>query len=343
MKILVLNPKWKPLAKVRELARNVPGLYMMAFDKPVKYDKGISRVIYIGSSTRIRERLRQHYNNMKSHFIGYVTEGDMEKVFSCFFEVEVESQEEVLTIEQMAFEEFVKKFGVMPIGNWVPGATDLIEEMLLDEQTEETKSYVEHVEDNSGEYALTFDEIAEKYDLEYQRDEWSPRIMFYPKGTFTKWEERKKEREIEKLTKITMLHIICWNKDKVLSVLKIAMGLNEDKTKKLKATRRFLSDTSEVSNPHTWGEVAIVLARYLTGTWFPENRTFVEIKHKGELLGKAIIKKSGFYGSDIANFPQRNSPRPSWQGVTLREKDFKERLERIFRNALADCMINRTV
>jgi hypothetical protein len=347
MKILVLNPKWKPLAKVRELARNVPGLYMMAFDKPVKYDKGISRVIYIGSSIRIRERLRQHYDNMKSHFIGYVTDGDMEKVFSCFFEVEVESQEEVLTIEQMAFEEFVKKFGVMPIGNWVPGATDLIEEMLLDEQTEETKSYVEHVEDDSGEYALTFDEIAEKYDLEYERDEWSPRIMFYPKGTFAEWEKRKKrqekEHEIEMLTKIRMHNIICWNNDKVLSVLKIAMSLKEDKTKKLKATRRFLSDTSEVPKPHTWGEVAIVLARYLTGTWFPDNRTFVEIKHKGELLGKAIIKKSGSYGSDIANFPQRDSSRPSWQGVALREKDFKERLERTFRNALADFMINRTV
>ena len=49
------------------------------------------------------------------------------------------------------------------------------------------------MENDSGEYALTFDEIAEKYDLEYQRDEWDPRIMFYPKGTFKKWEEAKIE------------------------------------------------------------------------------------------------------------------------------------------------------
>lgn len=347
MKTLVLNPKWEPLEKVRDLAPNVPGFYMMAFDKPVKYDKGITRIIYIGSSIRIRERLRRHYNNMKSGFISYVTKGDMGKVFSCFFWVKVESQDEVLTVEQMVIDEFIKKFGVQPLGNYNPKTTDLIGEILLGEQDEEAKSYVEHVEDDSGEHALTFDEIAEKYDLEYKRDEWSPRILFYPKGTFAEREKRKKrqekEQEIEMLTKIRMNHIICWNKDKVLSVLKTAMSLKEDKTKKLKATRRFLSDTSEAPKPYTWGEVAIVLARHLTGTYFPENRTFVEIKHKGELLGKAILKKSGSYGNDIANFPQRNSPRPSWSGVALMEKEFKERLERIFRNALADYMINRTV
>lgn len=385
MKILVLNPKWEPLAKVKDLAPNVPGFYMMAFDKPVKYDKGITRIIYIGSSIRIRERLRRHYNNMESHFIVYVTKGDMEKVFSCFFEVEVASQEEVLTVEQMVIDEFIKKFGVQPLGNWNPKTTDLIGEILLGEQNEEAKSYVEHVEDDSGEHALTFDEIAEKYDLEYERDEWSPRILFFPKGTLAKIQKRKKEGEIEKLTKIRMQHIGCWDKDKVLSLLKIAMILKEDKTKKLKATRRFLSDTSEVPKPHTWGEVAIVLARYLTGTWFPENRTFVEIKHKKKLIGKARIRKSGCEGEDIANVPQRNLPRPSWwdwleqfididknaekmaweyhdkgkelpknaigeivesddylsfrlfdQVVAQREKDFKKRPEKMFKNALAE-------
>jgi hypothetical protein len=109
-----------------------------------------------------------------------------------------------------------------------------------------------------------------------------------------------------------MHHISCWDKDKVLGILKIAMGLKEDKTKKLKVTRRYLSDTPEVPKPYTWGEVAIILARYLAGTWFPENRIFVEIKYKNELLGKARIRISGCEGNDISNVPQRNSPRPLW-------------------------------
>ena len=46
MKTLVLDPKWEPLAKVRDLAPNVPGFYMMAFDKPVKYDKGVPCNLY---------------------------------------------------------------------------------------------------------------------------------------------------------------------------------------------------------------------------------------------------------------------------------------------------------
>ena len=127
MKTLVLNPKWEPLAKVIDLAPNAPGFYMMAFDKPVKYDKGISRVIYIGSSIRLKERLRSHYNNMKVHFINYVTSGDIGKVFSCFFEVEVAFQDEVLTVEQLAFDEFAKKFGVQPLVNWFPTKTTLVE------------------------------------------------------------------------------------------------------------------------------------------------------------------------------------------------------------------------
>jgi len=44
IKPFVMKPKWEPLEKVRDSAQNVPGIYMMAFDKPVKYDKGISRV-----------------------------------------------------------------------------------------------------------------------------------------------------------------------------------------------------------------------------------------------------------------------------------------------------------
>jgi hypothetical protein len=385
MKTLVLNPKWEPLEKLKDLAPNETGFYMMAFDKPIKYDRGISRVIYIGSSIRLKERLRSHYNNMKSHFINDVTGGDIGKVFSCFFVIKVGSQDQVLTVEQMVIDGFIKKFGVQPLGNNMPKTTALVGEILLGEQREETKSYVEHVEDDSGEHALTFDEIAEKYDLEYERDEWSPRMMFHPKGTLAIWQKRKKEGEIWKLTNIGMQHIGHWNKDKVLSLLGIAMSLKEDKTKKLKVTRRFISDTSEVPKPHTWGEIAIVLARYHAGTWFPENRTSVQIKHQGELIGKAIIRKSGCDGVDIANIPQRSTPRASWwewleqfvdidkkaekmawechrKGKELpknaigrivehedflsfqlfdrvdvqRRKDFKERPEKIFRNAWAE-------
>lgn len=377
MKTLVLNPKWKLLAKVRDLAPNVPGLYMMAFDKPVNYDKGTSRVIYIGSSLSIRERLRSHYNNMKVYFIDFVTKGDMGKVFSCFFQVEVASQDELLTIEQMAFDEFAKKFGVQPLGNWMPKTTDLIGEILLGEKSEDAKSFVEHVEDDSREHALTFDEIAEKYDLEYERDEWSPRIMFHPKGTFKRWEEI----DIEFLKKIRWDHIVCWDKSKYEQLIKIANLLQEDKKKKLK-TRRFESLTDKVPEPHTWGEVTVALARMIAGTWYPENRILVEIRHKGNVLGKASIKKSGCTGRDTTIRPQRSDRRPYWNSliyeinekaeeearklykegkasspnaigrivdagdylefrlfdrvVAQREKDFKERPEKIFRDALAE-------
>lgn len=308
----IFHLKWIPLANGKDIAPNIPGIYMLAFDKPIKYDKGISRVTYIGSSIRLKERLRSQYRKIQSGFLIDVTKGDMSKIFSCFFEVEVESREEILTVEQLVLDEFVNKFGVQPLGNWFPKTTDLLGEILIGEQIKKPKEYLSFMEDYSLEPALTFDAIADNYELEYKRDELSPRIMFYPKGTFAKFKIRKKERELRKLTEISMNHIPCWDKDKILSLLKIAMILKEDKTKKLRSTRRFLSDTFDIPKPHTWGEVAIVLARHLAGTWYPKKRMFVEIKFNSQLLGKAIIRKSGCVGSDIANIPQRNSTRRFW-------------------------------
>ena len=308
------------MEKARELALNKPGLYMFAFDKPVKYDNGISRIVRIGSSVTIRNRLRQHYNELKVHFlkssINYflksVAKGKTENVFCCFQYFEVESQDELLKIEQSAFDSFVIKCGSIPLGNYMPKTSGIMTvEVSLKAFLEINKQKVlfKFKEDFSGQHPLTFDEISEIYNLEYERDEWSPRVLFCPKGTFEKWEKREKEREIAKFTHISWGHILCWGKDKFIDLIKIAKNLEEEKTKKLKITRRFQSNTSKTPRPHTWGEVAVALAWYLAGALFSENRLQVEIKHKNELLGRSHIWKSGCHGDDIANIPQQNKSR----------------------------------
>jgi len=309
---LTMEPKWIPLETARELALNNPGLYLFAFDKPVKYDNGISRIVYIGSGVKLRNRLRQHYNNFKPYFFQYVTKGDMEKVFCCFQYFEVESQDELLEIEQSAFDSFVIKCGSIPLSNWTPKTSGIMTvEVSLEAFLEinKPKLLFKFEEDFSRQHPLTFDEISKIYNLEYKRDEWSPRVLFYPKGTFEKWEKSAKEREIAKYTHMGWYHINCWEKDKFIDLLKIAQNLEEDKTKQLKITRRFQSNTPKTPRPYTWGEVAVALARYLAGAWFPENRLRVEIKHKNELLGRSHIWKSGCHGDDIANIPQQNKRR----------------------------------
>ena len=47
---IILNPIWAPLKEVVEHAPTSPGIYFMAFNRPIKYYKGISRIIYIGSA-----------------------------------------------------------------------------------------------------------------------------------------------------------------------------------------------------------------------------------------------------------------------------------------------------
>jgi len=309
---LLIEPKWIPLKKARDISLNKPGIYMFAFDKPVKYDNEASRIVYIGSGIKLKNRLRQHYSNLKPYFLKVVTKGEKEKVFCCFQYFEVESQNELLEIEQSAFDSFVIKCGSIPLGNTMDKTSGLMVEISVEAFLEKNrpKLLFKFKENLSEQHPLTFDEISEIYDLEYERDEWSPRIMFHPKGTLEKWEKRKKEwEEVGKYTHIGWNHIICWGKNKFIELLRIAKNLKEDKTKKIKVTRRFQSNTSQTPRPHTWGEVAVALARYLSGTWFYENTLRVEIKHKKELLGRSLIRKSGCNGNDIANIPQINKVR----------------------------------
>jgi len=312
MQELLIEPKWIPLKKARDTAINKPGIYMFAFDKPVKYDNEASRIVYIGSGVKLKNRLSQHYNDFKPYFLKYVTKGDMEEVFCCFQYFEVESQDELLEIEQSFLDSFVIKCGSIPLSNWMPKTSGIMSVEVPAKaflETNKLNLLFKFKENLSGQHPLTFDEISEIYDLEYERDEWSPRIMFHQKGTFEKWEKRKKEWEVEKYTHIRWNNIICWEKNKFIELLRIAKNLKEDKTKKLKVTRRFQSNTSQTPRPHTWGEVAVALARYLSGTWFYKNTLRVEIKHKKELLGRSIIRKSGCNGNDIANIPQINKVR----------------------------------
>ena len=313
MQELLIEPKWISLNNAREIALNKPGIYMFAFDKPVKYDNEASRIVYIGSGIKLRNRLRQHYNNLKPYFLNVVTKGEKEKVFCCFQYFEVESHNELLEIEQSAFDSFVIKCGSIPLGNTMDKTSGCMVEISVEtffSETNRPKLLFKFNEILSGQHPLTFDEISEIYDLEYERDEWSPRIMFHPKGTRKKWDKRKKEwEEVGKYTDIRWNHILCWKKNKFIELLRIVKNLKEDKTKKLKITRRFQSSTPKTPEPHTWGEVAIALARYLSGTWFPINKLRVEIKYKNEMLGRSLIKKSGCNGNDIANIPQRNKIR----------------------------------
>jgi hypothetical protein len=282
MRELLIKPKWAPLVEAKENALNKPGIYMFAFDKPVKYDNEASRIVYIGSGVKLKNRLRQHYNDFKPYFFKYVTKGDMEEVFCCFQYFEIESQDELLEIEQSFLDSFVIKYGSIPLSNWMPKTSGIMAIEVSVEAflgTNKPNLPFKFKENLSGQHSLTFDEISEIYNLEYKRDEWYPRILFYPKGTFEKWDKRKKEwEEVGKYTHIEWNHILCWKKNKFIELLKIVQNLKEDKTKKLKITRRFQSSTSKTPEPHTWGEVAIALARYLSGTWFPKNKLRVEIK-----------------------------------------------------------------
>jgi hypothetical protein len=310
IKKIILNPQWIPLDEIVKHAPAIPGIYLMAFDKPIKYDKGISRIIYIGSGIDLRKRLQQHRKDSNIYLFQYM-QNKKDNLNAFFYPFkEANNQGEILEIEQDAFSSFINKFGVYPIGNWLP-PDGYLGTLSLDgnNKYEYFKYYVVHVEDQSGVKPLTYDDLATEYGLEYVKE--YDRVEFRPKGFSEKAKKRQRHRNIEKFSTISMSNIACWDLHKHEALIKIAKTLIEDRNKKIK-TRRFKAPTSKVPRPHTWGEVAVILARILTDSWYPEQKLFVEIYHNKKLLGKGRVSESGGRGWDKSDLPQRNSQRPVW-------------------------------
>ena len=201
MEKIIFDPKWIPLVEIIEKAPAVSGIYMLAFDKPIKYDKGVSRIIYIGSSINLRKRLQQH-NKDPNVYLFQNIQDPKENLYAFFYPFfEVRDQKEVLEIEQDAFSSFINKFGVYPICNWQP-PTGYLGSISINSNIkyEYFKIHICHVEDQSNIRALTYDDIAKKYDITYEQS--YDRVQFR-----TRWfpEEAKKgkhDRYIKSLSNI---------------------------------------------------------------------------------------------------------------------------------------------
>jgi hypothetical protein len=284
----------------------------MAFDKPIKYDKGISRIIYIGSAINLRRRLQQHNKDSNIYLLQYME--DQKNNLRSFWHPfdKIKDKDEIIEIEQDVFSSFINKFGAWPLGNWLP-PDEYLGTLSLDGNIgyEYSEYQIIFVEDKPDVKPLTYDDLAREYGLEYKKT--FDRIVFRPKGFSEESKKRKYDLNIKKFSTIFMDNVACWDLEKHKELIKIAKTLIEDKNKKIKA-RRFKAADSRIPRPHTWGEVAVVLARMLVGSWYPEQRLFVEIYHNKNLLGKGRVSDSGGHGWDISDLPQRNSRRPYWLG-----------------------------
>jgi len=120
------------------------------------------------------------------------------------------------------------------------------------------------------------------------------------------------DEEQQRLLGLALIHdvnLAAWSADKMTAVVELCNALTPKRTR-AKTVRPYEAPFREVPKPHTWGEVALIQARAISGTWHPEKQVWVKVMYGSELLGEGKLLTDHYRGEDKLDLPQRQTERP---------------------------------
>ncbi len=346
--ILSFEPEWIPLDKRRGLSPDVPGIYAIGFAPGVKYANGNSKVIYVGSSNRIRRRLATHARRSHSEWIQRMVDQNHDKLLVCWWTLPGLPDRWLRGLECTTLEEFDICFGDYPICNQaLPDST----------AWEKCDGLIEINFASEIDGSMSTVALAESLDLPLQRSISKSWVTFSSDedGRISvRGEDRSsllgraetpvselKDDEIAYLAFIHHTHIAVWSCNKIRTLLACCANLLPEKSKRKTTVLRFDSAAAKPPYGNSWGEVAMLKGRMLCGTWTPLKRCHVKILHGKTVLGQAILSKSGFSGEDLHDCPQIKKPRPqrwneqelsdpspAWEKLIEKQLQKEERIRR---------------
>ncbi len=324
-------PKWVSLGSIAKDAPLESGVYALGLPAFLHYPNGKSRIVYIGSSGKIRNRLKRHNAQPHNDVIDKLIKLYGSNLFGAFWPFPNLPKDWLRSIESEAIWAFENQFGVVPIGNndipeshlgagyrgiakIVDDNGSNIESLGLDVLAKRMNCELEIAErtpignpDIGVEIAFSVDPNGELY-----RDGLYRAASFLPAGTAKK----RAEGEIFELCRIDPDHVYSWTTAKMKGIIEVCRSLHERKAR-AKKFKEFDAKCRDVPTPHTWGEVALVLGRIVNGAWYVEHgkrSLSIVIKCGDETLGSAGIFSRWFGGWDESDRPQRKTARvSSWE------------------------------
>lgn len=335
---LRLRPNWLPLKAATKEAPLEAGIYALGLSRGLQYDKGPSRTIYLGSSTRISKRLKHHSACSHNSLIRQLKATFPDDIVAAWWALPGMPKRWLLAIEGAAIRRFDCALGTVPICNF---------DFPLLEELEACEELVQIVPCHDLEHAPTLDQFARALGCVCERttahasgdptrDYFSVDFELLDNGSVEVSAEgefrlarflsadmlaARRAAEVEDLAEICDEHVAEWSVEKMRDIVGICGLLEPARTKHSTSVRRFEAASREAPNPHTWGEVALVQGRILAGTWFPSERVWVKIVHGKTLLGQAFLEEWGFRGEDKSDLPQVAHERPSYWGRLADEED----------------------
>ncbi len=304
-----LRPEWLPFVDGVDRAPAAPGIYALGLPQGIRYDRGVSCVVYFGAAANLKQRLSYHMRQDHNYHICQLR--DAFGQFSvAWWPLPGFDKTWRFTIEGEAMCRFERQFGSIPVCNlavdYTPHAT-LVRDFV-------------NIAECSVANPIPLDDLKPLG----IRVRWPALI----KQTFTAndcfYVDRRPSDEelaayaehtaaVDERNRLDNLSTVCdeavttWPVAKFAALLRIAQTLNRD-TLPSKVIR-FQASSRKVPRPHTWGEVAVVQARMTVGAWYPPARVWLKIVYGQELLGQAIMESYFFRGEDKSDLPQRDKPR----------------------------------
>lgn len=313
--VIHLVPNWKPLQEAALAAPCESGLYALGIWRGIRYDGGISRIVYIGSSNSLQRRLAQHKLSPHNYEIAELLRVYTEGLWAASWPIPLVERDWLYGVEGEALCVFERAFGTVPVANTgipdVPFAIDCRGLVRIDSCTDAPDP-------------VPLDQLADRLPSVRVRKRFRPggcgpivsaNAVFYHEALPPTAEEiavRAEQHERERLATIWDENIATWSVEKMQGIMQVCSELRALKVAEGSRVRRFEAARADVPIPHTWGEVAVVQGRIIAGSWNPAGKLWVKVVHGRELLGQAFLEHWGCRGEDCRPLPQVDHPRPSY-------------------------------
>ena len=116
-------------------------------------------------------------------------------------------------------------------------------------------------------------------------------------------------RELEDLSWFCLFRVAVWSQEKMERLVALCQQLKPAKVPGQSRVITFDAPTRSVPCPDTWGEVALLKAREVAGTFYPTAKVWLKVRFEKLLLGQAILESDYYRGEDKSDLPQTTSRR----------------------------------
>ena len=347
----IQSGEWLPLRIAVKQSPQEPGIYALGLSQGIRYDNAASRIVYLGSASDLRKRFAQHAEKPHNQIIELLFKNFPDDIRGAWWAIPGFDRDFLYGIEGEAIQTFERRFGVLPIGNLS------IPEFF--EGQEYCSGLVDIVACDVA-CPMTLEELARHLDRVLFRTEVAPAGSFVfsisltngfptvPNEKFKRValltrEEAEQESQSKKkleedrryetgdddeeydysLSFVQDVNLAAWSPEKMQEVINLCNQLKPKRTK-AKTVKPFEAPFREVPVPHTWGEIALIQARIVGGSWQPDNQIWVKVHYGKEVLGEGKLNKGWYFGEDKSDLPQRRSPRPRSCDFELEDEPIRE-------------------